>query len=258
MIFIIFLSYAESAIVMPNHRRLRYRFKLIPALVSALLVLLGVSLAQWQTRRAHEKEAIAALIQSNERQPVLDAAEIVLDRKNLPHRRIKLTGQFIKEWPLYIDNRPLHGVAGFYVLMPLKLDRNHQIIWVARGWQPRNPMDRTRMPSLNTPEGTVEIEGIIRLGMDRVMQLGAEPAVKPGAIVENWDFAAISKQSMLNADLFIVEQTSAMADGLVRDWPLPSSGADKHRAYAFQWYALSLMAIIFFVVTGFRREKISE
>jgi surfeit locus 1 family protein len=25
-----------------------------------------------------------------------------------------------------------------------------------------------------------------------------------------------------------------------------------HRGYAFQWYALALMALLFFIVTGFR------
>jgi cytochrome oxidase assembly protein ShyY1 len=39
---------------------------------------------------------------------------------------------------------------------------------------------------------------------------------------------------------------------LLRVWPSPSSGIDKHRGYAFQWYALAAMAILFFVITGFR------
>jgi len=39
----------------------------------------------------------------------------------------------------------------------------------------------------------------------------------------------------------------------VRDWPPPSLGVEKHRAYAFQWYALALMALLFFLVTGSRR-----
>jgi surfeit locus 1 family protein len=41
----------------------------------------------------------------------------------------------------------------------------------------------------------------------------------------------------------------------VRGWPRPSTGVEKHRGYAFQWYALAGMALVFFVVTGFRRGK---
>ena len=43
-----------------------------------------------------------------------------------------------------------------------------------------------------------------------------------------------------------------------RDWPLPSAGVDKHRGYAFQWYALAATAFLFFLVTGFRRASRSS
>jgi cytochrome oxidase assembly protein ShyY1 len=45
---------------------------------------------------------------------------------------------------------------------------------------------------------------------------------------------------------------AAPGEGLVRDWPVPSAGVDKHHGYAFQWYALAAMAVLFFVITGFR------
>jgi cytochrome oxidase assembly protein ShyY1 len=33
---------------------------------------------------------------------------------------------------------------------------------------------------------------------------------------------------------------------------------EKHQGYAFQWYALAAMAVIFFVVNGCRRGKTSK
>jgi surfeit locus 1 family protein len=55
----------------------------------------------------------------------------------------------------------------------------------------------------------------------------------------------------------VIEQADtpdARQQGLVRDWPQPSTGIERHQGYAFQWYALALMAFLFFVVTGIRRE----
>jgi cytochrome oxidase assembly protein ShyY1 len=50
-----------------------------------------------------------------------------------------------------------------------------------------------------------------------------------------------------------VQQTGAgQGERLVREWPAPGTGVDKHRGYAFQWYALAAMAALFFVMTGFR------
>ena len=85
------------------------------------------------------------------------------------------------------------------------------------------------------------------------MQLGDAGPLQPKAIVQNLaigEFAAASKYKL---QPFVLEQTSAADDQLQRTWPRPSLGIEKHRGYAFQWYALAVMAFIFFVVTGFRR-----
>jgi len=237
---------------------LKFRLRLIPLLATVALVILGVSLAQWQTRRALEKERID--LQMHQRallEPLLLGSQPVA-AKDAAFRRIRVSGQFVGAWPIYLDNRALHGAAGFYVMMPFKIQGSEMHLLVARGWQPRNALDRSKMPPLATPAGIVQIEGIARENIDRVMQLGQATPLAPGAIVQNISAAEVARQAKLPMQDFILEQTSALPDGLQRDWPLPSAGADKHRAYAFQWYALSLMAIIFFVVTGYRRGKISQ
>lgn len=236
---------------MPNS----FRFRLIPLLSTLIVCALGLVLGEWQTRRAAEKEAIAHTMQQRGQMPALTSADLQRAPDEIAFRRMKMSGQFVREWPLYLDNRPIHGVAGFYVMMPFKPQGSEQHVMVARGWQPRNPSVRTRMPELKTPEGIVTLDGVIRVGMSRVMQLGTKEPLKPGAILQNLDVADASKETGLEMADFILDQTSDAVDGLLRDWPLPSAGADKHKAYAFQWYALSLMAFIFFVVTGFRRGK---
>jgi cytochrome oxidase assembly protein ShyY1 len=82
--------------------------------------------------------------------------------------------------------------------------------------------------------------------------------LRPGVIVQNVTADEVAAASGLALLPFIIEQggkngVGAADDGLVRDWPSPSQGADKHRGYAFQWYGLAVAAFIFFIVTGFRR-----
>jgi cytochrome oxidase assembly protein ShyY1 len=128
-------------------------------------------------------------------------------------------------------------------------------VLVARGWLPRDPSDRARLPPVDTPSGTITIEGRIMRRLPRVLQLGQSTPLQPGAIVQNIqvaDVAAAAKMPMLP---FIVEQTGDADDHLVRDWPRPSSGIERHRGYAVQWYGLALAAFLFFIVTGFRRER---
>ncbi|MCH8621358.1 SURF1 family protein [Undibacterium sp. TS12] len=232
-----------------------FRFRLIPFIASLLLVSLGVALAQWQTRRAEEKEIIAAQLAERMHLPVQQLKPDSAAGEIKAFRKLKVRGQFIAEWPLYLDNRPLQGRAGLYVLMPFKLEGSNKYVLVARGWQPRDAHDRLHVTAISAAAGEVMLEGLVRDKLDRVMQLGQPETVKPGSLLQNLDIDMLIKQTGWDFYPFVLEQTSAADDGLSRDWPLPSAGADKHRGYAFQWYALAVMAFLFFVVTGFRRGK---
>lgn len=246
--------------------RIRFHFRWIPFVVMLLLVALGVSLAQWQQRRADEKVARAARLEAgNQAAPLaLTAAPLLpADAQAIEYRRLTVTGHFVPAWTVYLDNRPYKGQAGFHVLTPFQIDGSSMHVLVAQGWLPRNNAERTRIPDYATPAGTVTITGIARLNAGHVMELGTAPALAPHAIVQNTDIGQLARASGLALQPFILEQTVAEGDRTaaapasgqlpVRDWPAPDLGADKHRGYAFQWYALALMAFLFFVFTGFRR-----
>jgi surfeit locus 1 family protein len=232
---------------------LRFRFRLIPFVATVLLVALGIALAQWQTRRGDPKQLIESKLLQREADPIIKFADGPVDIDQLEYRRLALRGEFIGNWPVYLDNRPLNGVAGFYVLMPFKIANSDSYILIARGWLPRDPSDRSKLPSYPTPAGTVEVEGLVRRDFGHVMQLGDAAPLRPQAIVQNLGIGEFAAASKFKLQPFVVEQTSAADDQLQRAWPRPSLGIERHRGYEFQWYALAVMAFIFFVVTGFRR-----
>lgn len=237
-----------------------FRFKLIPFVATVLVVALGVQLGNWQSRRAEQKIALQAkMAEGAQAAPVaLDGAPMAADA--VAYRRVSVSGEFVRGWPVYLDNRPYQGKAGFYLLMPFKISGSNMHVLVARGWLPRDPAVRDKLPAYATPEGTVTLQGVARLNAGHVMQLGDAPPLTPNAIVQNADPLQLAKDSGLTMQPFVVEQGSpAQPSGddanMVRDWPAPSLGVEKHQGYAFQWYALAAMAVIFFVANGFRRGK---
>lgn len=233
--------------------RLSFRFRWIPFLAALVVVAVGVSLGNWQMRRAAEKLALQQEMRARAEFTPLQANALPSGVRPEEFRRVTAEGEFLGQWAVYLDNRPLQGRAGFFLLMPMKLAGSDQAVLVLRGWFPRDPVDRLRLPSLPLPASPVKIEGRIRSAAGKLMQLGEAVELRPGAIVQNVDIAEFRRASRLPLQEFIIEQTSDTQDGLVRDWPLPSSGIDTHRGYAFQWYALAAAALIFFLVTGFRR-----
>jgi cytochrome oxidase assembly protein ShyY1 len=249
------LLYRQTVIKNDIVMAIKFRFRWIPFIAAVMAVALGLSLGNWQMRRAAQKEAIEQKLVSRQAAEPLTLRDAVVDIDEVEYRRIAVTGQFRKDWPVYLDNRPHKGVAGFHLLMPLKIDGSDQYVLVARGWFPRNPGDRYKLPAVPVPIGVVNIEGLAKRHAGHLLQLGEPAKIEPGAIVQNLDIAQFAKVSHLSLHPFIVEQTNDTQDGLIRNWDRPSSGVDKHWGYAFQWYGLAATAFIFFVVTGFRRGK---
>lgn len=233
--------------------RLRFRFRWIPFVAALCAAAVGLSLGQWQTRRALEKEAIEARLIERAGLPPLDLRLAPPDPDAIEYRRVVASGEFMQNWNIWLDNRPHQGRAGLHLLTPFRIAGSDAWVLVARGWVPRDPVERTRLPVIATPREEVKLDGIAVRHAGRVLQLGEAPPIAPGVIVQNVSIDEVARSAGIRLLPFIVEQTGAMQDGLVRDWPRPSSGADKHRGYAFQWYALAAAALLFFVVTGFRR-----
>lgn len=233
---------------------MRFHFRPIPFIACLLLAALGVSLGQWQDRRAAGKLELQAQLDARAvlEPMVLGAAGVPAER--VEYRPVRANGSWVSEWTIYLDNRPNQGRAGLYVVTPLKLAGSDMHVLVARGWIPRNMQDRAAIAPYRTEDGEVLVSGIARRNPGKVMELGDPAPLKPLAIVQNVDVASFAKASGLKLQPFIVEQEAGQVDdGLARDWPAATLGVDKHKGYAFQWYALAAMAIIFFVVTGFKR-----
>jgi cytochrome oxidase assembly protein ShyY1 len=232
-----------------------FRFRAIPFLATVVVIAIGLALGEWQARRAQEKESIEATLATRESDPPLVLSVVPKTLDAIEYRRVLVTGEFVRDWPVYLDNRPLHGAAGLYLLMPLKIAGSEMYVMIARGWIQRDRNDRTKLPSVVTPTGLVQVEGMAKRNAGHLLQLGRAEELRPGATMQNVEIAEFSAASKLPMQPFIIEQQSPMQDGLIRDWPRSSAGADKHRGYAFQWRGLAAMALLFYLVTGFRRES---
>jgi cytochrome oxidase assembly protein ShyY1 len=234
--------------------RIAFRFRAIPLAATVLLVVLGIALGNWQERRAADKTALQAKLSARAALAPLALGAAPAPLAALEYRRVTVTGEFVPGWAVFLDNRPQQGRAGFYLVMPFKIAGSDTCVLVARGWLPRNIAVRERLPQYSTPAGPVTIEGIVTGSLGQVLQLGTAAPLKPDAIVQNVDVAGFAAASGLKLLPLFVEQAgpSAQGEALVRDWPAPSTGIERNKGYAFQWYGLAAMAFLFFVITGFR------
>jgi len=242
------------------------------ATLSALVVIgIGCSAGMWQLSRAEQKIRLGESLASRLAMPVLNANTTDLSLELATERRITARGRFIEEEAVWLENRPRpipEGIsnaaqAGFYLMMPLMLDGQKKVVWVNRGWAPRNNLNRVELPPISTPDANVVIEGVGFPHPGRVYELGqpTETVSKP-RIEQNFDLKKEAKLHQWDQLPFIVRESSSdKSDGLVRNWPLPTNGVDRHYAYSFQWFALASSGFLFWLITGlmkYRRECVGN
>lgn len=213
--------------------------RLLLAAVALLCVVVTASLGFWQLGRAQQKQTLQEQIERRGALPPLSAAELLAntDPADLSHRLVSLTGQWVPEATVFLDNRPMAGRTGFFVLTPLRLNGGEAVVLVQRGWVPRDFLDRTRLPVVDTPSTPVQISGRLAPPPSQLLALGAGGT---GPIRQNVELSALAVEWRLPLipDVSVL-QTDADDSGLLRDWPRFVGGAHKHRAYAAQWFAMS-------------------
>jgi surfeit locus 1 family protein len=234
----------------------RFRFWVV-TVAAVLMAGLTFSLGQWQWRRAADKIALQAAIDEQKRLPAVDNRAL-LATKNIAdviHRQALLQGVWQEAHTVYLDNRPMGGKPGFWVVTPLALEGGRPWLLVQRGWVPRDFNDRARLPAVSTPPGLVRVAGRMAPPPSKLYEFAG---VQSGRIRQNLDVAAFSAeigQPLLPASLL---QTDPAGDGLLRDWPEPTLGVDKHYGYAFQWFGLCALVVglyAWFQLISPRRKK---
>lgn len=242
--------------------RTRPAFRLLPAVAAAAVIALASWAGSWQSGRALEKDKLEARAAAGR-----DAVEVAiggaaLTTEAVDGRKLAVRGEFIAAATVYWDNRFAGRVSGMAVITPLKPAGGGRLILVDRGIvQPGG--DRTKLPVVATPAGTVEVHGRAYIAPRRTLEL--KENTDAGSLWQNLTPEKFTARTGLDVQPFILRQVGdAGSEGLTRapdSSPATDAGmtAAKHRGYAFQWYSLALLTLaLFLFFTFFRHDKPSR
>jgi surfeit locus 1 family protein len=230
----------------------RFRPTLLPTVAMVAMAALAIALGNWQRHRADEKSAAAAIAATAARQEPLDIAAAAGDAAAILYRSVRGAGEYDAAHGVLIDNKVRGGRPGYEVVTPFKLAYGDRYVLVDRGWVAQGS-SRKELPAIQTPSGVVEIAGRAIVPSGHYLELKADTG--EGAVRQNLDIARIATSSGLNLLPFVVEQTDPVIppDDLVRDWPQPDFGIERHLSYMAQWYSLAALAIVLWLVLNWRR-----
>jgi surfeit locus 1 family protein len=203
-----------------------FRPRLWAATLTALACAAFIGLGHWQAGRAEEKRMAASEAQS-----------------------IVVTGEFVAQHTVLLDNKLRHGQAGYEVVTPLRLSGGREYVLVNRGWVAA-PARREQLPQVRTPSGEVRLEGIALQRFPRALPAGAS---EKGRVRQNLDIAQFAAETGLALRPIALQEHAGPEDGLLREWPAPGTGIEKHESYSLQWYSFAVLALALFIALSFRR-----
>jgi surfeit locus 1 family protein len=209
---------------MPESSQYGWRFWIV-TLSALLMTALTFSLGLWQLERAAQKERVS------------------LERRGA--QPVSVSGRWLADQTLYVDNRQMNAKQGFFVVTPLAISKTDYIL-VERGWIARDFLDRKKLQPIETTADEVMI--VARRLVDPVLPaVIAQNDASEYPIVQYVSLTSL--QSALPSMTYkgYVQQLGTASEGLKRDWYEPASGVEKHYGYAFQWFALCTLLVSLYI-----------
>ena len=229
----------------------------VAVLATALLVAVCVWLGCWQLDRSRERQALIDGFQHGGAIAV-DVTSRSIDGLSR-YQTVSARGAYQPLRQILLDNMPsADGRPGYRVLTPFRRTTGGALLLVDRGWVPLGS-SRERLPALDVPGDAREITG--RVDQPPVPGVRMREAVAADAAgwprVMNFPTSeqlAVALAEPIEPHLILLDPRAA--DGYERKWqPELRMSPARHLAYAVQWFAFGVVAVVVLVVTSLRRGR---
>lgn len=216
------------------------------------LAVFSAWLGFWQLERMDLKQQ---LIDQFQNAPDMELSRAIeADNK---YSRVRVPGHYDPDWQFFIDNKILDGNVGVHVLSLFRPDYSDPIL-VNRGWLPV-PADRRSLPTAPVPEGKVVIKGLlarpnedgVRLGETQSINASSQPIL---LTYMNMNAIAAAVDPRLLPQVILLDPDDATGFS-GREWQPAVILPPQHKAYAVQWFALSIAIIIMWITLSYKSAR---
>lgn len=221
-------------------------------IVSVVVCLIMVRLGVWQLDRASQKHTIldAQIAQSTQQTiPLTDLLEEQQGLNKIKDSRfrvVSLSGNFVPETTIFIDNKVFEHKVGYQVFTAFKLKQQDVSVMIDRGWISAGA-SREVLPKVSTDWSIQTLDGRLNIPPQKPPLWNDKYPVSKGKVWQYLPIEEFSQNSKLTLLPLVVELApdESSDDGLTRHWQkLDDKWVGKHKAYAFQWFSMAIALLI--------------
>ncbi len=244
--------------------------------LTILLLILFISLGQWQWDRAKFKSQLFLQFTANQTSltdlSTISKALELTNRSTLSLPRfaeVRVTGRWDGARQFLLDNRMRYGKAGYEVLTPLRLEDGRWLL-VNRGWVPFGGY-RDQLPNVSAGLAPLQALQILHGKLDELPVAGLAVGRAAPALSGIWPrvtaYPRIEEliSSLANAQEPIphIEPRILLLDekesqGFVRAWRPFSKGPEQNWSYALQWWGFAVLLLALYILTNIKKLRPTE
>jgi surfeit locus 1 family protein len=228
-------------------------------MVFIIFFTLFIKLGFWQLDRADQKKIINMAFVERQNQPAipLNKETLQMPIKDIIWHHVKISGEFLNDKNIILDNQVIQEKAGFQIYTPFKILDSNRTILVNRGWYPLSN-SRNDVPNISPIKGVQAIEGEINQIPSSGITLGkivTEKLDESSFRLQRMDYEVLC--SLIDKDLvkYVVKLKKPIFDKTyIIDSSMPVPDSDKNYGYAFQWFAMAFTLFIIFIRLGIKKK----
>jgi len=218
-------------------------------------VLLFVRLGEWQLDRAHDAQELLAAFDTAQQAALEDFSSVAAAPPPTRFPHVRVSGHFVAGGWLR-DEQVRDGTVGVEVIDAFAVEGSTALLLVDRGWiaWARSADAKPALPPL--PEGEISLAGVYAPFPGSGMRVGGNSLAAQKA----WPKLTLALDPVeISADLGRPLQPRLLlldpdaASGFVRKWTPAVMPPARHQAYAFQWFAFALAALVLFVALHWKK-----
>jgi len=242
----------------------RFKFNWIAVLITLVAFILLARLGSWQLSRAVEKEQRLEQIEQYKKLNEISLTDVLQISESYDPTgvTVKLNGSFASPQSWLLDNKIVKGKTGYDVLLALQVLGQKHAVLVNMGWIRADYAQRDVLPSFDIPAGEVAVTGFVKAKDLASFALSNESINNQAwpQRTQQIHLDILEQQSGLTFHPFVVYAQQDDDFGFTHHYQPVVMPPQKHRAYALQWFLLSIAVVVIFILASreSNAEKIDE
>lgn len=245
-----------------NFKNYQSNFQLIPILAFIIVFSCFVSAGFWQLDRANQKNTLNSSYTLRQAKELINLNQVneLNKKESLLWRRAIVSGDFLNEQNIILDNQIFKHTAGFNVITPFSIQGSEYTVLINRGWQ-ANLISRDLVPLVDIIDNMQNIQGHISNFPVSGINLGSQNVEVFNSSLSRLQRLDLSDlKSLLGLKLlpYMIYLDPLIDRNYVNTFKLPAPDSEKNYGYAFQWFAFAIALLIIFLSLGIKKKNVTK